>query len=182
MKKIMMTLAAAVCTLAAMANTYTGQLSVSINGVGGLQDGVAINMDQNEDGTYNFSLKNFVFYLEGEPMPVGNIELNNLTATEGAQFKNVSFTGGINILPGSTEEFPNEDDWAGPYLEEVPLVLNAAFNDMAISVHIDIEMAVLSQTIKVDFIAAAKQGDVNLDNEIGIADVTSLVNIVLEQE
>ena len=31
-------------------------------------------------------------------------------------------------------------------------------------------------------IAAAKQGDVNLDNEIGIADVTSLVNIVLEQE
>ena len=43
-------------------------------------------------------------------------------------------------------------------------------------------MEVLSQTIKVDFIAAAKQGDVNLDNEIGIADVTSLVNIVLEQE
>ena len=67
-------------------------------------------------------------------------------------------------------------------LEEVPLVLNAAFNNMAISVHIDIEMAVLSQTIKVDFIAAAKQGDVNLDNEIGIADVTSLVNIVLDQE
>ena len=99
MKKIMMTLAAAVCSLAAMANTYTGQLSVSINGVGGPQDGVAINMDQNEDGTYNFSLKNFVFYLEGEPMPVGNIELNNLTATEGAQFKNVSFTGGINIRP-----------------------------------------------------------------------------------
>ena len=64
----------------------------------------------------------------------------------------------------------------------MPLVLNAAFNDMAISVHIDIEMEVLSQTIKVDFIAAAKQGDVNLDNEIGIADVTSLVNIVLEQE
>lgn len=179
MKKIMMTLAAAVCSLAAMANTYTGQLSVSINGVGGPQDGVAINMDQNEDGTYNFSLKNFVFYLEGEPMPVGNIELNNLSATEGAQFKNVSFTGGINILPGSTEEFPNADDWAGPYLGEVPLVLNATFNGACLSVHIDIDMAeIMGETIKVDFMSV-NTGDVNTDGEIGIADVTSLVNLIL---
>lgn len=180
MKKIMMTLAAAICSLAAMANSYTGQLSVSINGVGGLQDGVAINMDQNEDGTYNFSLKNFVFYLEGEPMPVGNIELKNLTATEGAQFKNVSFNDIIRIEPGSNEQFPNPDDWAGPYLQDVPLVLSASFNEMAISVHIDIEMPALDQTIKVDFIASAKRGDVNIDGELGIADVTQLVNLLLE--
>ena len=81
--------------------------------------------------------------------------LKNLTATEGAQFKNVSFNDIIRIEPGSNEQFPNPDDWAGPYLEDVPLVLSASFNEMAISVHIDIEMAALGQTIKVDFIASS---------------------------
>ena len=58
MKKIFTLIAAAAVSLAAMETDYTGNITVSINGVGSTQQ-TTIKVEQNEDGTYKLSINNF---------------------------------------------------------------------------------------------------------------------------
>ena len=59
MKKISTLVAVMLCTLAAMATNYDGQLTVTVNGEASQQE-ANITLEKNDSG-YKFILKNFIF-------------------------------------------------------------------------------------------------------------------------
>lgn len=180
MKKVIIMLAAALCTLAAMATEFTGKLTVSINGVGGSQ-ATAIQINE-VDGKYNLDLNNFVLEADGETMGVGNINLHGLTATTAHGFNTIQFDGKIEIPAGDLE---GVELWMGPFLGEVPIIMTADFNDKAMNVNIDIDMtATLEQIIKVNFVGCAPvqaglKGDVNGDGNIDVNDINTVIDAIL---
>lgn len=182
MKKVFVMLAAAACSLAAMATEYTGKLTVSINGVSASQE-TTISIDE-ESGKYNLDLNNFILVSEETTIGVGNINLHGIDATNEFGFNNIKFNGSVQIAEGDLEGI---DFWMGPILGDVPLVMNADFNKSTLSVHIDIDMVetALEQMILVDFvgnapIAPAKPDpDVNGDGLVDVSDVNTVINSIL---
>ena len=162
--------------MAAWATDYTGQLTVTVNGVSN-QMSTKINLVEN-GGKYNFNLKNFALDAgDGLVIGVGNIELNDLDAVEAYGIKTISINQDIMITEGDD---PNIDQWIGPGISPVPVVLTARFNKQVISVDIDIDMTdTLVQIIKVNFVGNTPAGDVNCDGKINVSDVTALINIIL---
>ena len=84
MKKVLLTMFMAVTTLVAMAQTtnYTDNLVVTINGISNEPQKTDITVEQNNDGTYTLSLNKFTLISGEDIMPVGNIVLENIEATE----------------------------------------------------------------------------------------------------
>ncbi len=179
MKKMMLLLAAAVTSLAAMATTYSGVVRVSVNGLGASQE-AAIDVDQNKDGTFTLSLKNFVLQAEDNVIGVGNIELPNVSATTTGGFNELAVDQSVTISAGDLEGI---DLWMGPLLGAVPIVMSAQFNDSALGATIDIDMSSsLGQVIEVQFTGvapAAPNADLNGDGVIDAADVTKIISILL---
>lgn len=146
MKKFLLTMAVAVTAMFATAQTktYTDNLAVDVNGEQTEQI-ATINVEKNSDGTYNLSLNKFTL---GGIIPVGNIVLNNIPATEENGIRSIVTNQNITIAAGDE----NVDNWAGPGLGEVPVNLNGEMTDGSLYCTIDIDMSVLlSQVINVTF-------------------------------
>jgi len=180
MKKFFTLFAAAIFSIAAIANDYTGKLTVSINGLATTQDAV-INVVQNADSTYKLSINNFTLDNDGSKIGVGNIVLDNM--------KGYSINGVTTIVADQTITISEGDDssidtWIGPLLGEVPIVMAAQFDNTNLKVDIDIDMrAVLHQFINVKFNTREEgtgiKGDVNADGSVNASDVTAVYNIIL---
>lgn len=178
-------LAAAITSMAAMATDFTGKLTVTVNGVvTELETTIAV-VDSAD--VYNFDLKNLVLVSEeGAVMGVGNISLHNIAGTTAYGYNNIKFNNKVVITDGDLE---GVEFWMGPFLGDVPVILNADFNEQALSVNIDIDMMEsLEQIIKVNFVGttpavpAGKKGDVNNDNNVDVDDVNEVINIILGAE
>ncbi len=157
MKKVLLTMFMAVTTLVAMAQTtnYTDNLVVTINGISNEPQKTDIAVEQNNDGTYTLSLNKFILISGEDIMPVGNIVLENIEATEENGIK--SFAVERNIIITAGDE--NENDWLGPMLGEVPVSLTGKMDAEKLYCTIDIDMsAILGQVINVVF------GDDNFSN------------------
>ncbi|MGN0233136.1 MAG: calycin-like domain-containing protein [Bacteroidaceae bacterium] len=163
MKKfLLMMLALCLMPVMGMAETkeYTDNLVVTINGQTSDSQQAKVNLVDNGDGTYGFVLKNFVLWMEGEPMPVGNIELSGMTLTDEGSYRTFVHTQNITIAAGD-EGFQmevggelytlTEEDWAGPLLGEIPVSLNGKANDEKMFVGIEIWFEPLQQNIHVEF-------------------------------
>lgn len=176
MKKALLLVACFVCAVAAWTTEYTGQLTVTVNGEIN-QMSTKINLVEN-GGKYTFSLKNFALDAgDGLVIGVGNIELNDLDAVEAYGIKTITVNQNITITEGDD---PDIDQWIGPGISPVPVVLTARFNNQVMSVDIDIDMTdTLGQIIKVNFVGNIPAGDVNCDGKINVSDVTALINIIL---
>lgn len=180
MKKLFVMLAAVCCAMALSATTYTSHLKVTINGSAAEQDQVPVEVVET-DGTYTLTLKNFVLVAEGIPMPVGNIEVSGVEGVDEYGYTTILFNAPITITAGDD---PQYDFWMGPELGEVPLDLVSRFTDTALSANIDIQLDLLGQTIGVQLFGVAPatgglNGDVNHDGEVNIADVNSVIGIIL---
>lgn len=147
MKKLFTLVATVACALAMTAAQYTGQLTVLVNGEGGQQE-AQITLEQNEDGTYTFSLKNFALKFGDNAIGVGNIILPNQEGFASYGYTNIQYVDNVNITPGDD---PNIETWIGPDLNPVPLNLFGTFNDQVLSVNITIALAIMQQNINVYF-------------------------------
>ena len=126
---------------------YTDNLVVSINDESTDPQPTTILFRNNGDGTCNFALNNFCLVEGGESLGVGNIKVDNLTYSVGADGIGVfSCERTIQITKGDD---PNVSDWLGPMLGDVPLKLNGKINDNKVYVTIDINMESLGQMIHV---------------------------------
>jgi hypothetical protein len=179
-KQFLVIFAAVCCALALNATTYTSHLKVVINGIAAEQDEVQVEVTQ-ANGIYNLSLKNFCLTTEGITMPVGNIEVTGVEGVNQYGYTTIIYNNPVTIVPGDDPNY-QETDWIGPMLGEVPLDLTARFTDTALSANIDIELAVLGQTIGVSLfgVAPALDGDVNKDGEVNIADINSVIDMILK--
>lgn len=146
MKKFFTFIAAAATALATMATTYTGTLTVTINGEATQQDGVPITIDQNGNA-YDLSLSNLI--LDG--MPVGSINLDGLTATTNGKVAMLYAYENVHIAEGDIEGL--EGSWMGPMLGAVPIRMSARIYDNSfLAVNIDIDMMnAIGQIINVSF-------------------------------
>ena len=203
MKKFLLLLAAVAVSFGINAADYTGQLSVNVadaeagTAFEALQE-ASITLEENE-GKYNFNLKNFILRVE-EPesgevtvMPVGNIAVEGLEATEANGYKTIKFNNDVNIAEGDAEALPEGYAvWYGPLLGPVPIELVARFNDVAMSVNIDIKLEIMPQAIKVSFIGTNPEAmgtpddgrspsDVNKDGAINVGDVNVVLDDILNE-
>ena len=149
MKKTLLSLALALLSSLSMsANDYTETLVVTVNGTATRQT-ATISVDKNNDGTYNFNLKNFMLKIGDQSMGIGNITLNNLEAATSSKGDVVSTHQDIAITAGDD---PNVSNWMGPMLGTIPLDLKLLVNDKKLYTLIDIDMQqTLKQTIHVTF-------------------------------
>lgn len=148
MKKTLLSLALALLSSLSMsAKDYTDKLVVTVNGLS-TQQNATISVDKNDDGTYNFNLKNFMLKMGKESMGIGNITLNNLKAAKSNKGDVVSTHRDITITKGDD---PNVDTWMGPMLGTIPLDLKLLVNDEKLYTLIGIDMKMLNQKILVTF-------------------------------
>ena len=190
MKKIFTLIAAAAVAVSAMANEYTGQLAVMINGEGGSQE-TTINIVKqdvpNEEGVdlYTLEIRNFMLDIgEGQVVGVGNIILTDMPAYEFNERNLIVTNQNILITEGDD---PDVAFWLGPNLDEVPISMTAKFDDTEASVDIVIDMRVqLEQLIYVNFDNTSKEpvnpgirGDLNGDGNVNTGDVSALYGIIL---
>ncbi len=174
-------LAAASCSLAAVATDYTGKLTVTINGVSTSQE-TTIQISDN-DGKYDLDLNNFKLVDGDNTIGVGNINIHGLEATTAYGFSTIQYSDSIQVTAGDD---PTVDFWMGPYLSYVPVDITADFNDDVVSFNIDIDMSTsLGQIIEVTFVGVAPEGlrgDINEDGSVDISDVNTVTNIVIGKE
>ena len=154
MKKfLLMMLAVCLVPVMGMAETktYTDNLVVTINDESTDPQPTSILFTDNGDGTCNFALNNFCLGSGADAIGVGNISLENLVLAENKGFSIFTYNGIINITKGDDPNIP-ADEWLGPMLGDVPLVLKGEVNDDKLYVSIDIDMtSTLDQMIYVKF-------------------------------
>jgi len=183
MKKILFTLAAICCAMAMSATTYTCHVKVTINGNTSEQDEVRVDVNEN-NGKYDLNLKNFVLISEGQSLPVGNVTVTGVDGVDQYGYTTLNYDGSIRITEGDD---PQYDYWMGPMLGNVPIVATARFIDSAISGDLHIDMSsTIGQVISVSIFGVAPaeetlEGDVNKDNEVNIADVNKVIDIILSK-
>ena len=151
MKKFLLTLLAACAlgTFPAMADNYAEKLVVTINGESTDSIPANITVEHEADGTITFSLKNFMLVGEDASMPVGNITLKNVAVEKHNGYEAISTNQTIQIEAGDDASI-SEEEWLGPMLGDVPIVMNGKLNGSKLYVNIDIDMsAVLNQIINV---------------------------------
>lgn len=148
MKKTLLSLALALLSSLSMsAKDYTDTLVVTVNGLS-TQQNATISVDKNDDGTYNFNLKNFMLKAGEQTMSIGNITLNNLKAAKSNKGDVVTFNDSIKIENGDDPTIT----WVGPSLPKIPLKLKLLVNEEKLYTLIDIDMQkTLGQTIHVTF-------------------------------
>ena len=173
--------------------TYTEPLVVSVTTEEGTdssepQDADVVVYD-NEDGTIDFELKNFILSAEGGfNLYVGTIYVENIATEVGEDgLTHFAFSGNIFIQEGDLE---GVDMWYGPMLcmdEEgnpvgIPVVLSGKMNDDKLFATIDIDMQALQQIVHVqlgtdDFFTIVK-GDVDGDGKVDGIDAQAILNVM----
>lgn len=152
MKKLFTSMMLLVCTLAAMAVDYPGTLAVIIDGFVAQPTETKITINEQADGKYELSLKNFILVQGEDEMPVGNIVLKDVEAKEEEGALVLETVQDILIEEG---DMPEVDFWYGPYLDEVPVELKATLKKDALgdvlTVDIVIPLVSLGQDVKVVF-------------------------------
>jgi len=158
MKKTLLTLCAlCLSAFTAVAQTYTENLVVTVDGNSAEPQSASITVTRNSDNTAcDFTLKNFRLKDEVSDIPVGNITLKNVTMTNCNGYYELATTQTIQIAAGD-EEGVNADDWLGPELGDVPVEFTGLLNDTKLYANIDIDMTLLEQVINV------KVGEENKD-------------------
>ncbi|WP_288152578.1 calycin-like domain-containing protein [uncultured Prevotella sp.] len=137
MKKILLSLALAATIFSAHATDYTDQLTVAVNGVASPVQTTTISVDDNGNGTYNMSLKNFSF----SGLNIGDITLNNVPGVNQDGIVYLAATDPVHVNIGGIM----------PLDLTVTLRGELRDNKSRLYATMDIPVAVLNQTVEVAF-------------------------------
>lgn len=142
-------------------DTYHNNLVVTINGNGTTIPAQPVSVTRLENGNITFSLSNFQMDLDGTPMYVGDINIENIPMAQDGSF---AFEGGILIGPGADAQ----KEWTGLGLGIVPVNMRGQVFDYngqkQIITVIDITMESLKQTIHVTYGAEAGNDESYIDD------------------
>ena len=117
---------------------FTEPLLVEMGGTAIPSGDVTVYLAKSGDEIYDFELPNFVMDFGGFPMPVGTVRLTDIEMTEREGVQCFTKEQIIEITPGTDEQF-NPEDWIGPMLGEVQIVLDEGYvYDGHIFVHLSI--------------------------------------------
>ena len=140
MKKLLLIISCVFTVLTAFAESkvYNEQLVVTVDGQSADPQMAGVTVVDTKDGTINFVLNNFFLSNAETSIPVGNIAVENLSVTPGADgLGYITFDGSITIQPGDME---GVEYWVGPTVGEIPMKLKGKLNESKLYVTIDIDM------------------------------------------
>lgn len=125
---------------------FTSDLSVELVKIGMFDPSEStIQLYKEQDGSYTFQLRNFS--LMGGAINVGTIVLKNLDING----NKITTSQTTTIQPGDDPSV-DEEQWMGPNLPPVPIVLNATRNGADLTAQIDIDFTeAMDMQIKVVF-------------------------------
>lgn len=154
MKKTLLTILCALTALFGMAQTeanYTEQYVVSLNGTAQTPQDGEEKVVANTDGTVNFTLKNFTFEAYGTPVSVGDLTLNNLSASikeDGlVHFEGTStFSIPVENLPANLKMLANY----GVSFDNIPVEIKGKMNGEKLYALMNINMASARTQITVE--------------------------------
>ncbi|MCD8306276.1 MAG: calycin-like domain-containing protein [Prevotella sp.] len=133
---------------------YTGTLTAVI-GDGTITEEDNVYLTYNADGTYTFTLKNFVLYAdENSPMGVGTINITGIEGTDVDGVIDLAFSDSITIDDGDVDS--PSGYWLGSMLGPVPVTLSGTMDDGIITLNLSIEAPI--GTITVNFTTAEDTG------------------------
>ena len=146
MKSTLITLAFAFTSIltAAQTSSYTDAMVVSIDGSVVDSQTSTIHVAATANGTYDFTLKNFILKNSTGPMPIGNISLSGITVTEFDGIKEFATEQNITITDGD-----DGNGWVGTYFGEVPVKLTGKMT--AHKLYCIIDMTLIGQAINIVF-------------------------------
>lgn len=135
---------------------YEENLVVSVGGESMEPQRTTIYVDEVANSTYTLALNNF----ELPDMPIGNIVLKSIEATEENGVKSFAAQQAIVITPGDD----NSKEWFGPGLGEMPINLNGKMTNYKLYCNIDLDFG---EVINVTFGQADLSGIENIAGEKG---------------
>ena len=146
MKSTLLTLVLAITSLFAVAqtNSYTDAMVISIDGSIVDSHTSTIRVTATANGTYEFSLNNFILENPTGTMPVGNISLSNISVTESNGIKNFTTEQYITIIDGDEGM-----EWIGPSFGELFIKLTGKMT--AHKLYCIIDMTLAGQAINIVF-------------------------------
>ena len=146
MKGTLITLAFAFTSILTAAQTcsYTDAMIVSIDGSVVDSQTSTIHVAATANGTYDFTLKNFILKNSTGPMPIGNISLSGITVTEFDGIKEFATEQNITITDGD-----DGNGWVETYFGEVPVKLTGKMT--AHKLYCIIDMTLFGQAINIVF-------------------------------
>ena len=146
MKSTLLTLVFAITSLftVAQTNSYTDAMIVSIDGSVVDSQTSTLHVAATANGTYDFTLKNFILKNSTGPMPIGNISLSGITVTEFDGIKEFATEQNITITDGD-----DGNGWVGTYFGEVPVKLTGKMT--AHKLYCVIDMTLIGQAINIVF-------------------------------
>lgn len=154
MKRIFTLITLIGCIASASATDYKGNLAVILNGASAGTQQTTIAVNQQPNGKYELQLHDFILGSGEDIIPVGNIDLKDVPATETDGKITLSAKQAIYITAGSD----GTKDWWGPGLcEEGPIniEMSATIAGGALKARIDIPFGYLN--INVLFTSATMQ-------------------------
>ena len=125
--------------------TYTEKLDIKVNDVPVDPIDAKIIVNEYKDGSCDLSLPNFSITLNGQPMPIGTINLTYLSLNSEGGVKKFSDKRDIKIVPGDDPSVP----WTGPSLGNIPLQIDGKMNDTRLYCTLNIELAGIKVNVTV---------------------------------
>ena len=125
---------------------YTDLLQVTINEYANEPQQATVTLQNIDDGTSTFILRNFTMGNGNDKMYVGTIIIDGLQIDSNGKF---NCNRNINIAAGDT---PANERWLGPILGEVPIVMDGELRNDSLLAHIQIDLTKkMGQAIDVKF-------------------------------
>lgn len=129
------------------ATDYTDQIQVLVNGVGATQT-ATISVTEH-DGLYDLNLKNFALMNDDSPVPVGNVELKDLTPLHAGESVILRASQTVTITDGDD---PEVNFWMGSMLGELPVQLTAVLESDKLMALITLDLLeIMGQLVEVRF-------------------------------
>ena len=147
MKKLFTSVMLLVGSLAATATDYLGTLVVVIDGNVAQPTQTQIALDEQTDGKYGLTLKNFILVQEDDAVPVGNIVLKDIVAETVQDAMVLETKQDIKLEEGDAE---GVDFWLSTIMTDpIPVELKAVVKNGVLTA--DITVPIVGQDMKVVF-------------------------------
>ena len=142
MKKLFTIMALALCSLASIADEYTCPYKVLVTGLDPVTGEMTVNVDKQSNNKYTLSIKNFAL---NAAMKVGNIVVNDVDGLVCGNTTALSTQQVIQITSGDG----NAEEWMGPTLGNVPILMKAEICNNKLNAILNIDMSKMQQNVSV---------------------------------
>lgn len=142
MKKLFTIMALALCSLASIADEYTCPYKVLVTGLKPVTGEMTVNVDKQSNNKYTLSIKNFAL---NAAMKVGNIVVNDVDGLVCGNTTALSTQQVIQITSGDG----NAEEWMGPTLGNVPILMKAEICNNKLNAILNIDMSKMQQNVSV---------------------------------